>query len=325
MLPISWRTKEIFGFILFTNHYFNILVGECNFKEKQNNSISQGEKMKLNKKTLHLLAIVLLTYPLQAQTAIRLSAILDKPAISYGEAAAFALEAADKGVFDTAEEAFRFAKDHSWLPKKAQIGNDARYNGIALLLVEAFELKGGMFYRAAKNPHYAYRELVYRDVIQGEVDPKMIVSGEEFLFMINRILDIKETLGLAVVETEQGVEQEGIFIPHILFPANSAVLMESEKIKLREIAALLEKVPERNIIIEGHTALSGTQEERLKTGLERARAVADYLILLGVRTEREISIRGYGAEHPVANNSTAEGMAQNRRAEISIRSKGEGQ
>jgi outer membrane protein OmpA-like peptidoglycan-associated protein len=52
--------------------------------------------------------------------------------------------------------------------------------------------------------------------------------------------------------------------------------------------------------------------------LERAQAVAAYLVSLGVRKESEITAVGYGAGQPIADNNTADGVADNRRVEITI-------
>jgi outer membrane protein OmpA-like peptidoglycan-associated protein len=51
---------------------------------------------------------------------------------------------------------------------------------------------------------------------------------------------------------------------------------------------------------------------------ERAAVIAKYLIDNKIRTSNQITIRGYGAERPIADNSTEEGMRQNRRVEITI-------
>jgi len=60
------------------------------------------------------------------------------------------------------------------------------------LLMQSFDLKGGIFYRIAKGPHHAYRELVYKNVIRGYTDPKMPVSGQQLLSLISRILAMEE-------------------------------------------------------------------------------------------------------------------------------------
>ena len=50
----------------------------------------------------------------------------------------------------------------------------------------------------------------------------------------------------------------------------------------------------------------------------RAQSVASYLIAQGVDGSR-VSTRGMGPDQPVASNATAEGRAQNRRVEVTLR------
>ena len=276
------------------------------------------------------IVLLILPAPLEAQEAARLAAILGKSTISYDEAAVFVLEAAEQAVFDDPDDAFRFAKERNWLPKKAEPGAAARLNGVSFLLMNAFELKGGMFYRLAPNPHHAYRELVYQDVIQGDTDPAMTVSGEEFLFMIGQILTMKETTIVETTEEQIIIEESStdedtviqkipaVSFPNIMFLPNSAVLQDSEKIKLQEIVEVLKMIPGKKILVAGHTALADTETSQLRSSLERARAVASYLASLGIETNHEIIIRGFGAQKPIADNNTEEGMAENRRVEITI-------
>jgi outer membrane protein OmpA-like peptidoglycan-associated protein len=298
-----------------------------------------------------LLLLLILVAPLFGQTALKLEALLNKPAVTYSEAAEFVLEAAEKAALSDTE-AFRFAEERKWLPKKAAPGNNARLNGISLLLLQAFDLKGGLFYSMTKSPRYAYRELVYKEVIQGRTDPEMTVSGEDFVFMVNRVLAIKETeadraeaariraeearrraeeerlareinaqlAAQRVADARARVTDEGVTISlsHVQFLPNSAILHDSEQVKLRRIADILKTVPENRILVTGHTALAGTREDQLRTSVERAQAVASYLVSLGARTGSEITVRGYGADRPIAGNNTASGMEANRRVEITI-------
>ena len=134
---------------------------------------------------------------LPAQTASEIEKLLDTKALCYEDAVLFILLAADipdavNSVSFGSSEAFRLARDRQWLPKKAAPGNEARLDGISLLIMRAFDMKGGLFFTLFKNPHYAYRELVYREVIQGKADPGMEVSGVNLLFFINRIFTILE-------------------------------------------------------------------------------------------------------------------------------------
>jgi len=139
-----------------------------------------------------ILFLAILSAPLFAQTAAELEELLRAKAVSYGQAARFVLEAADAAALKDASSAFAFAAERAWLPKNAAAEQAARLDGIALLLMRAFAVKGGIWYSLAKNPHYAYRELVYQDVIQGKTDPEMTLTGEQFLFIVNRLLSVRE-------------------------------------------------------------------------------------------------------------------------------------
>lgn len=123
-----------------------------------------------------------------------------------------------------------------------------------------------------------------------------------------------------IKDTTVRVVPEGVTISleNIQFQADSALLLPSEKAKLDKIAEILKRYPDRDILIGGHTALAGTAEGRQKLSEERAAAVADYLIGLGARTSTRVVVRGYGAERPLADNSTEAGRQKNRRVEITL-------
>jgi outer membrane protein OmpA-like peptidoglycan-associated protein len=98
--------------------------------------------------------------------------------------------------------------------------------------------------------------------------------------------------------------------------------MDSERNKLREIAIILARYPERAILVGGHTALAGSAQGRQQISTARANAVADFLVSLGVRKMDGIIVRGYGAERPLGDNATEEGLALNRRVEIILLDQG---
>lgn len=129
---------------------------------------------------------------LAAQTAAEMETLLETPAVTYAQAARFVLEASDAAKIADPAEAFLFAAERNWLSKKTAPENEARLDEVSLLLMRSFNLKGGLFYSMAHNPHYAYREMVYQAAIQGKVDPHMSVSGFQLIFMTNRILSFLE-------------------------------------------------------------------------------------------------------------------------------------
>jgi outer membrane protein OmpA-like peptidoglycan-associated protein len=116
-------------------------------------------------------------------------------------------------------------------------------------------------------------------------------------------------------ETEEGIT---ITLENIQFEADSARLLPSEKEKIGRIAALLERYPDKELLITGHTALAGTAGARQKLSEERADAVARFLVEMGVRSEYNVYTRGFGADKPVAPNDTEANRSRNRRVEITI-------
>jgi len=121
-------------------------------------------------------------------TATEIETLLGTNTVTYAQAARFVLEASDTMTTAVHEEAFSYAQEQGWLPRKVKADDTARLDGVALLLMRSFNLKGGLLYSLDKNPRYAYRELKYMDVIQGRADPGMKVSGEKLLFITGRIL-----------------------------------------------------------------------------------------------------------------------------------------
>jgi outer membrane protein OmpA-like peptidoglycan-associated protein len=125
---------------------------------------------------------------------------------------------------------------------------------------------------------------------------------------------------LGIEDTSVRVVDEGVAISleNIQFQADTALMLPGEKEKLDKIAEILLRYEDRDILVGGHTALAGTEAGRTALSRERAGVVADYLIEKKVRTAGRIVVRGYGAEKPVADNSTEEGRQRNRRVEITI-------
>jgi hypothetical protein len=142
-----------------------------------------------------LAAICLLVCPVFSaaqSTAVEIETLLDTKVVTYAQAARFVLEAADVKKTANPQEAFDYAVERKWLPRNTAIDDPAKLAGISLLLMRSFDIRGGLFYTLFKNPHYAYRELVNIDVIQGRHAPGMTVSGERLLFYVNRVLASQE-------------------------------------------------------------------------------------------------------------------------------------
>lgn len=113
---------------------------------------------------------------------------------------------------------------------------------------------------------------------------------------------------------------EGIkitFSSGILFDIDKAEVKQPARDNLDKLARILIKYPDTDILIEGHTDSTGSEEHNLELSRARAQAVANYLAGLGVDATR-FTIMGYGESQPVASNDTPEGRQANRRVEIAI-------
>ena len=143
------------------------------------------------KKIILMSLLLLILSPLSAQTAQKIEDLLNQSALTWADAAAFVLEASEQGVFNNAN-AFSFALEQNWLPQNSRAEEQARLNGIALLLMQSFNRKGGFMYWLFTNPRYAFRELQFLDIIQSRSDPHNAVSGEELLYMVSRLLTMSE-------------------------------------------------------------------------------------------------------------------------------------
>jgi len=82
---------------------------------------------------------------------------------------------------------------------------------------------------------------------------------------------------------------------------------------LEKQAAWLKKYPKLSITVEGHADERGTREYNLALGERRANSAKDYLVSLGIDSNR-IRVISYGKERPVALGSNEAAWAQNRRA-----------
>jgi len=154
-----------------------------------------GVNMNLTKKSGFFLTLCFLTGAafLSAQNAEDIDALLSMDSISYEQAAWFVLGAADTPDFSGGPaEAFAYAAERKWLPAKAEPNGRARLDGISLLIMQSHGIKGGFMYKLTKGPRYAYRELVYKDIIQGRTAPEMAVSGDLLLFILTRVLYFQE-------------------------------------------------------------------------------------------------------------------------------------
>jgi len=100
------------------------------------------------------------------------------------------------------------------------------------------------------------------------------------------------------------------------FDFDKAVLKPAMMQLLDEVMAKIEASPgDEHVMIVGHTDSIGTEAYNQGLSERRARSAADYMVQQGFPQDK-ISISGMGESEPIADNSTKQGRAENRRVEI---------
>ncbi|RLD49348.1 MAG: hypothetical protein DRI94_11320 [Bacteroidetes bacterium] len=110
-------------------------------------------------------------------------------------------------------------------------------------------------------------------------------------------------------------------INDIHFATNSAIFDKSSMFILNNFIEFLNENPTVKIKIYGHTDNVGDAKSNLILSQKRAKAVRDYLIIMGIDSDRIVGYKGFGETQPKASNKTAKGRAINRRTEFEIISK----
>ena len=113
---------------------------------------------------------------------------------------------------------------------------------------------------------------------------------------------------------------EGIkitFDSGLLFDFDKSDLRPQAKTNIENLARVLNKYPDTDIVVEGDTDNTGTSDYNVSLSDRRASSVANHMVAIGVSGSR-ISKIGLGETNSVASNETDAGRQQNRRVEVAI-------
>ncbi|MDN3646985.1 OmpA family protein [Pontixanthobacter aestiaquae] len=138
--------------------------------------------------------------------------------------------------------------------------------------------------------------------------------------MDQQIKELKEqTAGSGVDVTEvDGGDAILVNLPDgVTFDVNSYTIKPTFRNTLDTVSASLQQYPDSLVDVYGHTDSSGSDSYNQRLSEQRAEAVANYMSSRGVSSAR-IRWQGFGETAPIADNTTAEGRARNRRVEIKI-------
>jgi outer membrane protein OmpA-like peptidoglycan-associated protein len=123
---------------------------------------------------------------------------------------------------------------------------------------------------------------------------------------LNQVLQTRETARGLIVNMSD-----------VLFDFNKYSLKAEAREKLAKVSGILLAYPNLKLQVEGYTDDIGSDEYNQKLSEERADSVREYLVSQNV-SDSNVTAQGYGKTHPIADNSTNSGRAQNRRVEMVV-------
>ncbi|MBG9375586.1 OmpA family protein [Panacibacter sp. DH6] len=140
-------------------------------------------------------------------------------------------------------------------------------------------------------------------------------------YAIGRHMDKQaEAIKKAIPDAEVTRVGEGIemtFNSALLFKINSAELSTDARADLDKLSGVFLEYPETNILVEGHTDDTGSDEFNMSLSEKRAKAVSSYLTAKGINAGR-FSVKWYGETQPKYPNDSDSNRVKNRRVELAI-------
>ncbi len=148
------------------------------------------------KKCLAALIFAAAALAVHAQSAQRISQIVESPELSYGQAAYIALSYSDSETMDESADdaqAFEAAFQRKWIKNGAVVQAAIRLDELSALYVSAVGIKGGVMCGLIKNsPRYSFRELKALGLLDKNADPAMKIDGQNALNLFNACVQAAE-------------------------------------------------------------------------------------------------------------------------------------
>lgn len=218
-------------------------------------------------------------------------------------------EAAERKARQDAEEAAERSKEAAER-SKAQADQEAAQRAQAEAAAEEAKTRAEQA-RAAREAAEAQAQQAQQQaqLAQQQADQAKQQEAqmrERLKDQLNQVLQTRETARGLIVNMSD-----------VLFDFNKYTLKSDAREKLAKVSGILLAYPGLKMQVEGYTDNIGSDEYNQKLSEERADSVRDYLVGQGVQ-DNSISAQGYGKTHPIADNTTNSGRAQNRRVEMVV-------
>ncbi|MGY0505800.1 OmpA family protein [Luteimonas sp. e5] len=120
---------------------------------------------------------------------------------------------------------------------------------------------------------------------------------------------------LPASELKKQIDAQGKVALQVNFATDKTEVLPDSMPQIEQVATLLKDDPQLRLGVHGHTDASGDAAHNQQLSEGRARAVVALLVERGI-DEGRLSAEGFGDRQPVADNTSAEGKAKNRRVEL---------
>jgi outer membrane protein OmpA-like peptidoglycan-associated protein len=109
-----------------------------------------------------------------------------------------------------------------------------------------------------------------------------------------------------------------VLLETVHFAAGEPDFSEDMHQRLRYVARFARESPNRPLILEGHSDITGDDKENRILSEQRAEQIRNYLYEVQRLPIEQMHLKSYGSSEPIASNETEEGRRQNRRVEITL-------
>ena len=109
-----------------------------------------------------------------------------------------------------------------------------------------------------------------------------------------------------------------VILKNIFFDTKQTTLKPGSITELDKVIQLMSDNPNLKILISGYTDNIGQDADNLRLSADRALAVVHYLLASRQIAKERLQYKGFGEANPIADNSTGQGRAMNRRTELSV-------
>jgi OmpA-OmpF porin, OOP family len=194
-------------------------------------------------------------------------------------------------------------------PKEASVWTQWRWPALAFLAVGVMYLFLGRGVEVAQAPISIQASTDIPAVAQVTLPSAPALSLKEGSLLYNVAKFLGDTTATIVPKT--------FVLEHLNFGSGTTQLTTESVQTVEDLLAILKSYPTADVRLDGYTDNVGDTETNKTLSLGRATAVQETLLRGGIGVIR-VTTAGYGQEHPLASNETAEGRAKNRRLELVV-------